>query len=425
MGKNEIAITLPRDLIDYQAQHTRTRVSCADQMSDSFEPLVSLEPHEPHVPLDSLDPHDPRVLRAFERRMYNNVYPLLAPQPSGSSRLPENNIADILGRFQTTGTLEPMYMCTRGLVETVLPRCLADVVTGYVVGYTRRQTITTINDLPPKTEMSNLSKLCMMWLRGVNPTVAYMVASQATWEHPMHDFPIQNLSKLYRLGRTAGELGKIAILAFPLIAVVAMSAWGEEGILIIDVVRVKVTRRLAESPDHWACQIATNTTRTHLFWTTINEKIMALDLRLPEPCDPFTPAECSGATPRCSGATTIYPFGENCIVTLHETVVNVWRYEDRTFTHWHTAIEDFDGEYGALIMSIGVIRTETGFHIVTTLARGHICVWDDTGTRIQTILQPPQSACLLGETSLGGAKGGFAVSYDTGDDVGHVELFAC
>jgi len=372
---------------------------------------------------DQLDLLDPSALRAFESRLYRDICPLV-PRSLGSVRLPENthDIADILGRFQTTRTLESMYMCMRGLVDvvtrrvgTVLPWCLADVVARYVVGYTRCQTIATINDLPPKTEMSNLSKLCMMWLHAVTPTVAYVVASQATWEHNCYDFPIQNLSKLQRLGRTTGELGQIAILAFPLIAVIV-----EGCILIIDVVRVAVTRRITDCHNYQMTeQIATSTNakRTHLFWTTTDRKIHVLDLRLSEPSDPFT-------SERCSDVKAIYPFGENRIATLHATMVSVWRYEDRTFTHLYTTMADFDGEYGANIRSLGVIRTETGFHIAITSARGHICVWDDTGTRIQTILRR-QYACVLGETSLGGAKGGFAVVYDADCENGCVELFAC
>jgi len=358
---------------------------------------------DPIDPLDLLDPNDPLVLRDFESRLYHDVYPLV-PRSLGSVRSPENNIADILGRFQTTRTLEPMYMCTRGLVATVLPRCIADVVTRYVVGYTMRQTIATINDLPPKTEMSNLSKLCMMWLHAVTPTVAYVVASQATWEHPSYDFPIQNLSKLRRLIGTTRDLGQIAILAFPLIAVII-----DSRIMIIDVVRVSVTRRITDPHNYQMTgQIATNATRTHLFWTTTYRKIYVLDLRLPEPGDPFTYAQCYGAV-------AIYPFGENRIATLHDTMVNVWCYADHTITHLHTIAGDFDEPLGPYIKSLGVIRGETGFRIVITSARGHICMWDDTGARIQTILQR-HSARVLGET-----HGGFAVSYDDGS----VQLFAC
>jgi len=376
---------------------------------------------------DPLDLLDPSALRAFELRLYRDISPLV-PRSLGSVRLPENthDIADTLGRFQTTGTLDPMYMCMRGLVATVLPRCLADLVTRYVIGYTRCQTIATINDLPPKAEMSNLSKLCMMWLHAVTPTVAYVVASQATWEHPSYDFPIQNLPRLYRLMGTTREkqiVGttrekQIVILAFPLIAVII-----EGRVLIIDVVRVEVTRRIIDPHNYrMTGHIATNTKRTHLFWTALFwtatcRKIYVLDLRLPEPCDPFTSA-------RCSGVTAIYPFGENRIATLHATVVSVWCYVDRTITHLHTITGLLDGEYGASIRSLGVIRGETGFRIVITSARGHICMWDDTGTRIQTILRR-QYARVLGETSLGGAKGGFAVVYDADCENGCVELFAC
>jgi hypothetical protein len=331
------------------------------------------------------------------------------------------NDPDTTELYQTPPSLAHMYWHMGEIVGTVLPRCIADIVARYVVGYTWCRALREPIDLPPEPSQSNLYALCAIQLGAMDRIEQYVIANQATWECDGHEFPAENIAGIGAIiDQLANGLAKgincFAVLRFPWIAVVA---WDRQSILIIDVVTIAIVRHIDHCHEGKIRDITTNPHRTHLFWTTTEHlfayrgRVYICDLTQPNTPTYWFVHPNALLSPITQIVTHVCAYGENYIASLYRGGVTV-----SSYSVGQTKSLRVIGDQS--IDSMVVAGSENGSRCLVTgsVIGNEIRVWDlDTGVLLRVIMS--QHPYIFAESRL--CASGFAVWKSRG----LIELYGC